>query len=258
MGTKPGAASSHSRFSIERLDFGRVAAVGGRGRYELPFVERGRDPSRTAALHWKSVPENESDLLEQAKRGNARAFEALIRPHVPVVRRFAYSFARDWQDADDLSQEALLKAFRSIDSFAGRSALSTWLFTVTRSVCLDWYRSRLARSRAEDDELGEDSVDSVEGQDSLLEQKSSAERLWRAIKQLDAEFRVPLVLHEIEGVSYEDIAHVERVPIGTIRSRLARGRAKLRALLAEPVELALRPSGARGAPLSSPRGSPVG
>ena len=102
-----------------------------------------------------NVPGVDRDLLERARAGDSRAFGELIRPHVPSVRRFAYAFARRWSDADDLAQEALLKAFRSMPSYEGRAALGTWLYSVTRSVCYDHYRSSLAHARNAEDPLDE-------------------------------------------------------------------------------------------------------
>jgi RNA polymerase sigma-70 factor (ECF subfamily) len=173
------------------------------------------------------------ELLLRAQRGDAQAFEQLIRPHLPSLRRFAYSFARRWVDADDLAQEALLKAFRSLKSFEGRSSLSTWLYTVTRSVGHDLYRSRQVQEGMRHEELDEVHVAPGESADSQLSAQSDAEQLWRAIKRLEPEFRVPLVLFEIEGLSYEEIAAIEHVPLGTIRSRISRARSKLRELLLE-------------------------
>jgi RNA polymerase sigma-70 factor (ECF subfamily) len=183
-----------------------------------------------------SVPAADRPLLERARAGDRAAFGELIRPHVPTVRRFAYAFARHWSDADDLAQEALLKAFRAIGGFEGRSSLATWLYSVTRSVCYDHYRGKLAHARDVEDPLDEHAdlaAPSLEaGPDRLLESKDEAALLWRALKTLPAEFRVPLVLFEIEGLAYEEIAHIEGVPVGTIRSRLSRGRQQLKTSIA--------------------------
>jgi RNA polymerase sigma-70 factor (ECF subfamily) len=194
-----------------------------------------------------SVPGVDRQLLERARAGDSDAFGELIRPHVPSVRRFAYAFARRWSDADDLAQDALLKAFRAIASFEGRSSLSTWLYSVTRSVCFDHYRSKLAHARDaeepyEETENGGAASPSA-GPDRLLETRDEAEQLWRALKRLPAEFRVPLVLYEIEGLGYEEIAHVEGVPIGTIRSRLSRARQQLKALLIEHADVPRQAAG---------------
>ena len=173
----------------------------------------------------------EADLLNRAKNGEAGAFEALVRPHVPSLRRFVFSFARRWQDADDLAQEALIKAFRSLDSFEGRASFSTWLYVVTRGICRDWYRGRLAKAREREAELEDGPDDALDAQDELLERREASARLWVAIRRLEPDFRTPLVLFDIEGLTYEEIAEVLGMRIGTVRSRIARGRDALRRLL---------------------------
>lgn len=206
-----------------------------------------------------TVPAVDQQLLERARAGDSAAFGELIRPHLPSVRRFAYAFTRHWSDADDLAQEALLKAYRAIGSFEGRAALATWLYSVTRSVCLDHYRGKLAHARSAEDPLEDHAEHAAAplhaGPDGVLEAKGEAERLWRALKTLSAEFRVPLVLFEIEGLGYEEIAHVEAVPIGTIRSRLSRGRQQLKALLAEAETMPASRPGTRSDARSSNSGS---
>jgi RNA polymerase sigma-70 factor (ECF subfamily) len=183
-------------------------------------------------------------LLERARRGDPAAFQELIRPLIPSVRRFAQAFARGWPDADDLAQEALVKAFRCFASFRGQCALSTWLYSVTRSVCHDERRSRQGRERRREDELDEQAAEERDSQATLLAQKRDVERLWAAIRALPAEFRAPLVLCDIEGLAYEEIARVEGIPIGTVRSRIARARARLLAALRDDPSFA--PEGAGG------------
>ena len=172
-------------------------------------------------------------LLQRARQGEVAAFEALIEPHVASARRLAYSFCHNWADADDLAQEALIKAFRSIASFRGEASVATWLYTVVRSACLDWRRSRQTKNRAAEDSLSDEQLDPQDAQDALLAGKDEAEQLWSALRRLDPRFRVPVVLCDIEGMEYEQIAAIERVPVGTVRSRISRGRRQLRDLLAE-------------------------
>lgn len=196
-------------------------------------VAAGNEFSSPTTRRQACVPAPEEELLNRARRGDASAFQELIRPHLPSLRRFVYSFARRWDDADDLAQEALIKAFRTFGSFEGRSSLSTWLYTVTRNVCHDYYRGKLAKTRGREDALDDVHEDPRDSQHTLLGAKSDSEALWDAVKGLDPEFRIAIVLFDIEGLSYEQIAAIERVPVGTIRSRLSRGRAKLKQILAE-------------------------
>ena len=174
-------------------------------------------------------------LLEMAQAGDNRAFEQLIRPHVASVRRFAFAFTRNWDDADDLAQDALIKAFRALPSFESKSSLSTWLYTVTRNTCHDYYRGRLAKTRELEDAFDEAAArdETDRDQEELLLEKATAEQLWTAIRQLPPEFKVVVVLCDVEGLSYAEVAEVEQVPIGTVRSRLSRARSKLKQLLGD-------------------------
>jgi RNA polymerase sigma-70 factor (ECF subfamily) len=158
------------------------------------------------------------------------AFEELVRPHLDSLRRFVFSLSSNWNDADDITQEALIKAFRSFGTFDGRAALSTWLYTVARSSAVDWHRSRIGKPRG-DVPLTDSLVDGAEGHDELLASKEGVHRLRAAISALDDKHRAVLVLFDIEGLSYQEIAEIEGVPLGTVRSRLSRARAELQGLL---------------------------
>jgi RNA polymerase sigma-70 factor (ECF subfamily) len=177
------------------------------------------------------VPDPDLKLLERARRGDSAAFGAMVRPLIPRVRRFAQSFAHQGVDADDLAQEALLKAYRSIGSFEGRSKLSTWLYSITRTVGLDLIRSRQHRDRQADRPLPDELPDESESQEALLQGKNEADLLWAALRRLDPEYRVAIVLADVEGLSFDEIAEIEGIPVGTAKSRASRGRDRLASLL---------------------------
>jgi RNA polymerase sigma-70 factor (ECF subfamily) len=212
--------------------------------------------SPTLTRREPSVPALDEELLNRARRGDASAFQELIRPHLPSLRRFVFSFCRRWDDADDLAQEALIKAFRTIASFEGRSSLSTWLYAVCRNVCHDYYRGRLAKERGREDPLEDVHDDPRDSQHTLLGAKSDSLALWAAVKSLEPEFRVAVVLFDIEGLSYEQIAGIERVPVGTIRSRLSRGRAKLKEILQRRAAFTAPPGTLAGAASSDGEKAP--
>jgi RNA polymerase sigma-70 factor (ECF subfamily) len=172
-------------------------------------------------------------VFQKARAGDPQAFQELIRPHLDSVRRFVFSLSSNWQDADDIAQEALLKAFRAFATFDGRSSLSTWLYTVARSTAIDWHRSRLGQAGQRENPLPSAHPAPLLQQDEACSQQQDCERLWQAIQRLDERNRVPLVLYEVEGLSYDEIAALEGVPVGTIRSRLSRARAELRDQLTE-------------------------
>jgi len=181
-------------------------------------------------------------VFQRARAGDPLAFQELIRPHLDSLRRFVFSLSTNWQDADDIAQEALLKAFRAFPSFDGRASLSTWLYTVARSASIDWHRSRLGQASQREKPLPSAHPAALPGQDEACSQRQDRARLWQAIQGLDERNRVPLVLFEVEGLSYDEIAEIEGVPVGTVRSRLSRARQELRELLAdlEPAKSGVR------------------
>jgi RNA polymerase sigma-70 factor (ECF subfamily) len=174
-------------------------------------------------------------LISEAQDGNVRAFELLLASHLPRVRRFARAFASSEADADDLAQEALVKVYKSLRSYRFQAAFDTWLYAVVRHVFLDAARSRAGRERSKEEPLSMDHARAPSGAEAADEGLARAEerqKMWRALRELPAEFRTAVVLFDMEGNTYEEVAAVEGVPIGTVKSRLSRGRALLRNILA--------------------------
>jgi RNA polymerase sigma-70 factor (ECF subfamily) len=143
----------------------------------------------------------------------------------------AYNLARwlvhNGHDAEDLVQEAYLRAFKSFDGFRGGDGRA-WLLTIVRNTCYTWLqRNRVQESTTAFDE----DLHSVEGRasnpESLLLESADAESLKQALEELPLEFREVLVLRELEGLSYKEIADVAGLPVGTVMSRLARARERL-------------------------------
>jgi RNA polymerase sigma-70 factor, ECF subfamily len=176
----------------------------------------------------------EQALLERAKQGDLRAFEQLLAEHVPRVRRFARAMSRNDADADDLAQEALLKAYLALRSYRFQAAFSTWLYRVVRNAFLDHARAAGTRHGAHNRTLGAEdelAADPAPAPDDLLARDQLRAQVWDALRDLPLEFRTALVLFDLEGLSHEEVAAVEGVALGTVKSRLSRGRAQLRALL---------------------------
>jgi RNA polymerase sigma-70 factor, ECF subfamily len=173
------------------------------------------------------------ELVERAQAGEARAFEALVEAQLPRIRRYARAFAAAEHDADDLAQEALVRVYRSLRSFRWQSAFSTWLFAVVRSAFLDAAKGRAATRRALEEPLREHHGERAGGQrpDEVLDAEEERRRVWAALRQVPAEFRSAVVLFDIEGLTYDEVAAIEAVAVGTVKSRLHRGRAHLRRLL---------------------------
>ena len=189
------------------------------------------------------VPERETArLLEAIRRGDPDAFETLAREHAPALFRMALRLTGRREDAEDLVQEALVRALPALRRFEGRAKLSTYLFRTLgnlwknrlrskkRSRIVDWFRRR--PDGTEDDEPG--FPDPADPQPSPVERLQAEERavqVRQAVSKLDPSRRLTLLLREVEEMSYEEIAETTNVPVGTVRSRLARAREELRRLL---------------------------
>src|SRR5438132_11907043 len=194
----------------------------------------------------------------RAQDGDVRAFEELLAGQLPQVRRFARAFAVSEPDADDLAQEALIKAYKSLRLFRYQSVFSSWLYAIVRNTFLDAARSRAGRQRSLEDSLQPAHIEDLAGgppPDEKLDREQEQRRLWRALRQVPLEFRAALVLFDIEGCTYDEVAAIEGVPVGTVKSRLSRGRTHLRRLLGE--REAADPAAAPSPPVEEPGTSPI-
>ncbi len=159
-------------------------------------------------------------------------FERAVLPHLDAAYNLARWLTRQAEDAEDLVQESYLRAFEFFDSFRGGDGRA-WVLTIVRNTCYTWLR----QNRSQDLETSFDeeahspaSVDS--SPEALLLEGADREALKRALEELPVEFREALILRELEGLSYKEIADVAGVPLGTVMSRLARARKLLERNLA--------------------------
>ena len=177
----------------------------------------------------------EQQLLQKARSGDADAFEEIVRNNEKIVYSLALRHLGNPQDAEDAAQEVFLKAFTGLKSFRGDAKLSVWLYRITCNVCTDILRRRkdtVSLSAEKDDgapllELSDDRFDPVE----ITERSELREEVGKALAQLPEEARRILVLREIAGLSYEEIAQTTDLDMGTVKSRIFRARKKLCRLL---------------------------
>ncbi|MCX7896594.1 MAG: RNA polymerase sigma factor RpoE [Rhodocyclaceae bacterium] len=189
--------------------------------------------------------EREADLLlvERAQRGDRHAFGLLVAKYQRKLLRLIQRLVPDPAAAEDVAQEAFIKAYRALPNFRGESAFYTWLYRIAVNAAKNWLasegRTLTAVSEAADEEGEEEENHALwrdeETPDRLLLSKEIGETVSRAVEALPEELRMALILREIDGLSYEEIAQVMDCPIGTVRSRIFRAReavaAKLRPLL---------------------------
>lgn len=180
--------------------------------------------------------QSDLELVLRARTGDAAAFEALVRRHQVATRALGYSLVGDWIEAEDLSQEAFLRAFRNLDLLADSAKFAPWLRRVTFGVCIDWvraFRPHLFRTVTLADEEAALSAPSSEPSPlELLERGELADRVLKALADLPPLYRAPLTMYHIDGLSHAKVARALDVPEGTVRSLVARARRKLASALA--------------------------
>jgi RNA polymerase sigma-70 factor (ECF subfamily) len=180
-------------------------------------------------------PESRSTALEEQDK--LARFERSIMPHMNAAYNLARWLAGNDSDAQDIVQEAYLRAFKFLNGFRGGDSRS-WLLRIVRNAFYDWLkRNRREETGTSFDEELHSTDDETGMPDTLLLEKADHELVRRAIEDLPREFREILVLREIEGFSYKEIADIAEVPLGTVMSRLARAREHLRTLVVQRLEL---------------------
>ena len=182
--------------------------------------------------------EEELAVVQRVQRGDVNAFEDLVAAYEKNVFNLALRMTGNAQDAEDMAQEAFIKAYNSLSSFRGESKFSVWLYRIVSNVCLDFLRKKNKQgtvSLSVEDDDGEDSQldlpDLSQSPEELLEKKLTREAVQRGLKALPEDARQILLLREIQGLSYEEIGQTLGLESGTVKSRIFRARKKLCAFL---------------------------
>jgi RNA polymerase sigma-70 factor, ECF subfamily len=169
-------------------------------------------------------------LPEQSS--SAGRFEAVVLPHLPAAYNLARWLVRNDQDAEDVVQEAYLRAFKFFGGYRGGES-RTWLLTIVRNTCYSWLQRNRSRELTDSiDDAPEDVTADFANPELRLMQNTDAQMVRAALTELPLEFREVMVMRELEELSYKEIAAIADLPIGTVMSRLARGRKRLHSLLA--------------------------
>ncbi len=196
---------------------------------------------RAPAISWTEVGSREAALISRCAVGDEAGCTELVNEYQRMVFHLALHLLGDHDEALDLSQEVFLNVFRTIGRFRGQSALRTWIYRIVINQARNRQRWWKRRHRAEQVSLEErlerngDMLPASElvAPDRMFGQRELARRIWAALDQLPFEQRSVMVLREIDGLSYEEIAFSLGVAVGTVKSRLTRAREVLRARLRE-------------------------
>jgi RNA polymerase sigma-70 factor (ECF subfamily) len=175
------------------------------------------------------VTESEQDLLEGCRRGNEEAWRELVAQYARKVFGLAYRFSGRVDEAEDLTQEIFVKVYHGLARYRqDQGAFGAWLMTVARNQAIDFYRRRREERvrRVEDAEV-ESLASTEEGPLRALEREERVRLVHRGIRSLPADLREPLILFDLQGVPYEEIAATLSIPLGTVKSRINRARLEL-------------------------------
>ncbi len=193
------------------------------------------------AISWSGAGTADWALVQQCAAGDEAACTRLVTDYQRMVYQLALNLLGDRQEALDLSQEVFLRVFRMLPQFRGQSSLKTWIYRIVVTQASNrqrwWRRRRRSQQVALDEHVAaHGELPDVRGTampDRQLQQSETADRVWRALEALPFDQRAAIVLREIDGMSYEEIAGSLGVAVGTVKSRLARARLSLRAVLRE-------------------------
>lgn len=179
-------------------------------------------------------------LVERVQKGDKRAFDLLVLKYQSRIMALVVRFVHDSHEAQDVTQEAFIKAYRALAGFRGDSAFYTWLYRIAINTAKNYLVSRNRRPPSADVDAGDaefyegdHALKNIDTPERMLLRDEIEQRVQDSIRKLPEDLRVALTLREYEGMSYEDIAHVMQCPVGTVRSRIFRAR--------EAVDKALHP-----------------
>lgn len=186
----------------------------------------------------------EQILIKKAKRGDLQAFEELIIDYEQLVYNVIYRMMGNVEDTYDLSQETLIKVYKNIRQFDGKSKFSTWLYRIATNTCLDELRRRKGKDtfsidqtiESEDGEIAPQHIDKKENVEEKILDKEKTQIIQAALDEMNESHRAILVMRDIKNLSYEEISQILDISLGTVKSRISRARQALKKILMQDKE----------------------
>ncbi|MDF2949476.1 MAG: polymerase, sigma-24 subunit, subfamily [Sedimentibacter sp.] len=188
---------------------------------------------------------NEQWLVEQSRNGNVDAFEELIKDYKKSAYNIALRVLRNVEDAEDASQEALIKVYKNIQNFNMQSTFKVWMYRIVVNTCLDFKRKKIINAVSIDEnidlggnnEIHREIADDSGNPDVLVEKNFNNKLVNDAVNKLDDEYKTIIVLRDIQGFSYSEIAEILSCNLGTVKSRLNRARKSLKEILENELKI---------------------
>jgi RNA polymerase sigma factor (sigma-70 family) len=192
----------------------------------------------TVKLHQMS----DEDVMEQLQAGVVQAFDIIVQRYKDRLHNFLYRYTHNHEDCEDLVQETFLRVYRSRHSYERIAKLSTWMYTIALNLAKSMYKKKQRMSlisihadESDPDDREFEITDSVMLQDEQLHLKFSMQELEKALMELNDDFREAIILRDIQQLTYEEIAEITGTAMGTVKSRINRGRQQLQELIGEYV-----------------------
>lgn len=188
---------------------------------------------------------NELWLIEQSQKGNVEAFEELIKDHKKSAYNIALRVLRNVEDAEDISQEALIKVFKNIQSFNMQSTFKVWMYRIVVNTCLDFKRKKTIDAYSIDEpikldgnnEVYKEIEDNTNNPDAMVEKKYNSKMVSEAVDKLEDDFKTIIILRDIKGFSYQEISEILSCNLGTVKSRINRARNNLKQIIEEELKI---------------------
>jgi RNA polymerase sigma-70 factor (ECF subfamily) len=178
------------------------------------------------------------DLIIKSQKGDIEAFEELIKEHKKYAYNIALKILKNKEDAEDISQEALIKVYENIKSFNMNSSFKTWMYKIVFNTCIDFKRKKRLKTSSLDEPIhyGYDDIpkqieDNEKNPEKLLTEKLNVELVRDSIDELEDDFKNVIILRDIQGFKYKEIAEILDCNQGTVKSRISRGREKLKEII---------------------------
>jgi len=193
----------------------------------------------------KKDKDSDLALVRRVKKGEYSAFDLLVLKYQSRVIAISTKYVKDIQLAEDIAQESFFKAYKSIDSFREESAFYTWLYRITANTAINYLSSKKRKSELLEADISNREGESIdifdipggESPEDILNANSLREDIFKNMSNLPEEIRTAVTLREFEGLSYEEIAEILGCPLGTVRSRIFRGRELLQQTISEQIDI---------------------